>query len=59
MRRLAGADGEVGTLAVFEADAEAEAAARDEAEGPFGEIRVFQNLIVRSAVPPPLARRPR
>lgn len=36
-----------------------EAAASEADEGPFDETNVFQNLIVRSAVPPPLARRPR
>lgn len=42
-----------------EADAATDAAARDEADGPLEAIKVFQNLMVRSAVPPPLARRPR
>lgn len=42
-----------------EADAATDAAASEEAEGPLEAINVFQNLIVRSAVPPPLARRPR
>ena len=37
----------------------AAAAAAAAAEGPCGERRVFQNLIVRSAVPPPDARSPR
>lgn len=56
---MAGAVGDVGILAEPDADAAADAAARDDAEGPLDDIWVFQNLIVRSAVPPPLARRPR
>ena len=46
-------------LAELEAEAAADAAARDDAEGPLDDINVFQNLMVRSAVPPPLAKRPR
>lgn len=57
--RFAGAVGDRGMLVVAAADAAAEADARAEAEGPLEEMSVFQNLIVRSAVPPPLARRPR
>lgn len=61
LMRFAGSVGEMGTLADPEADADAaaEAEARVEAGGPLEEIRVFQNLMVRSAVPPPLASRPR
>lgn len=51
--------GEIGALPGPDAEAAADEAARDEADGPSGEIKVFQNLMVRSAVPPPLARRPR
>lgn len=57
--RFAGAVGESGMLVVAAADAAADADARAEADGPFEDMSVFQNLIVRSAVPPPLARRPR
>jgi len=57
--RFAGAVGGIGMLLVLEADAAADAAAREEAEGPLEEMSVFQNLIVRSAVPPPLASSPR
>ena len=59
LMRFAGAVGESGILAVPAADAAAEADARAEADGPFDDMRVFQNLIVLSAVPPPLARSPR
>ena len=46
-------------FAVDAAEAAAEADARADADGPLELTRVFQNLMVRSAVPPPLARRPR
>jgi len=46
-------------LVVLDADAAADEAAREDAEGPLEEMSVFQNLMVRSAVPPPLASRPR
>lgn len=59
LMRFAGAVGGMGMLPVAEADAATDAAAREEAEGPLEEISVFQNFIVRSAVPPPLASRPR
>lgn len=59
LMRLAGAVGDKGMFAVDAADAAAEADARADADGPLELTRVFQNLMVRSAVPPPLARRPR
>lgn len=59
LMRFAGAVGGIGILLVADADAATDAAAREDADGPLEEINVFQNLIVRSAVPPPLARRPR
>ena len=44
---------------VVDEDVVAAAAAAAAAEGPCGERRVFQNLIVRSAVPPPDTSNPR